>query len=410
MAMSRYSLFSVIGLEIEYMLVDKEHLNVQPKSDLLLRARAGGNLTNQVALGDVALSNELVMHVIELKNNGPKPLSRDIVIQFQKAIDNLQPLLDEHQLQLLPGGAHPWMNPAKETHRWPHGNRDIYQQYDALFNCEGHGWANLQSMHVNLPFANDDEFCQLHSAIRLILPLLPALAASTPFLEGQFGGMQDNRLYFYDKNQQRFPLITGDIIPEFIRSEEEYKKAILVPMYQAISPFDPTGILQHEWLNSRAAIPKFEYGAIEIRIIDSQECVNADYAIASLIVAVLQDWQARSHYFIDQPCDNKPLRQVYQQSIHHGLAAIADDQILHKQWQLKRGVKTCRDVWSALIERVSTDLDFLSQQALETILSQGNLSQRLLQACGSDHSLPNLKRVYRQLGNCLLANQQFSAS
>ncbi|TIE00964.1 glutamate--cysteine ligase, partial [Legionella pneumophila] len=35
MVMSDFPIFSVLGIEIEYMLVDKESLNVQPKSDLI---------------------------------------------------------------------------------------------------------------------------------------------------------------------------------------------------------------------------------------------------------------------------------------------------------------------------------------------------------------------------------------
>ena len=95
------------------------------------------------------------------------------------------------------------MNPLTETKRWPHGNRSVYRQYDAIFNCQGHGWGNLQCMHINLPFANDEEFCQLHNSIRLILPLLPALAASTPFLDGQKTGYKDSRLCFYGNKPAR---------------------------------------------------------------------------------------------------------------------------------------------------------------------------------------------------------------
>ena len=88
---------------------------------------------------------------------------------------------------------------------------------------------------------------------------------------------------FYGKNQQAIPEIAGEIIPEFIQSEAEYQQKILKPMYKAISAHDRQGILQNEWLNSRAAIPKFAYKAIEIRILDSQECVQADIAIALAI-------------------------------------------------------------------------------------------------------------------------------
>ncbi|MBA3536058.1 MAG: glutamate--cysteine ligase [Tatlockia sp.] len=407
--MSDFSIFSVLGLEIEYMLVDRINLNIQSKSDIILKALAGEQV-NEVALGEIAVSNELVMHVLELKNNGPKPPNAPIALQFQQTIDSLQPLLAQHNLQLLPGGAHPWMNPLSETKRWPHGNMDIYRQFDSIFNCQGHGWSNLQSMHVNLPFANDEEFNQLHNAIRLILPLLPALAASTPFLEGKYTGFKDSRLYFYGKNQLKIPSISGNIIPEFIQSESQYKQTILEPMYRDISSYDPENILQYEWLNSRAAIPKFNYKAIEIRILDSQECVQADIAIALAIQAILKNWQSNSCYYLDNPCDTQRLRTVYDEAIKEGQAVCVDDSKLCAQWQLPKRKMTGTELWSMLIERVSTDLDSNSQRTLEYILSHGNLSERLLRACGNDHSKATLSRVYRQLGHCLLTNQLFNAS
>ncbi|MFA5960043.1 MAG: glutamate-cysteine ligase family protein [Tatlockia sp.] len=404
-----YSLFTVLGLEIEYMLVDRETLEIKPLSDVLLHDLAG-HMVNEVPLGngEIAASNELVLHVIELKNNGPKPPSSALVDSFQQAITTLLPHLAKHNLQLLPSGAHPWMNPHTETKRWPHGNQAIYQQYDAIFDCQGHGWANLQSMHMNLPFANEDEFCKLHNAIRLILPLLPALAASTPFLDGKKTGLIDSRLYFYGKNQQRIPSISGEIIPEFIRSQTQYKQTILEPMYKEISPFDKEGLLQHQWLNSRAAIPKFDCQAIEIRIIDSQECVQADVAIALAVTAILKQWIESSDYYLHQPCEVMRLRAVYDLAIKEGFAFSIDDSQLCRQWQLPPRTMTAQAVWSHLIERVSSALDAKSQQTLEFILSQGNLSERLLRACGNDHSKTNLSRLYRQLGHCLSTNTLFN--
>ena len=89
----------------------------------------------------------------------------------------------------MPTGMHPWMDPAREFELWPHGDREIYAAFDRIFDCRGHGWANLQSMHLNLPFADDDEFGRLHAAIRALLPLLPALAASSPFADGHARGL-----------------------------------------------------------------------------------------------------------------------------------------------------------------------------------------------------------------------------
>ena len=406
--MSNYSLFSVIGLEIEYMLVDRDTLDIQPQSDEILAALTG-ELCNEATVGDIVVSNELVMHVLELKNNGPKPINADLVQQFQKAILQLQPVLNQHNLLFLPSAAHPWMNPNTQTKRWPHGNNAIYKQFDKIFDCKGHGWANLQSMHVNLPFANDTEFFQLHSAIRLLLPLLAALAASSPFLDGRYTGYKDTRLHFYGINQQEIPAISGAIIPEFIHSITEYHDTILNPMYQAIAPHDPEKILHYEWLNSRGAIPKFAYGAIEIRILDSQECVQADVAIALAIVAVLKKWLNTSHYFLDNPCPLTPLTTTYQQAIQHGFTTEIHHKELCTQWQISPNVKTLRDVWSKLIEQVSTDLDNDSQKALETLLIEGNLSDRLLRAAGGDYQHKTLATLYRQLSDCLLQNRQFKA-
>lgn len=400
-------MFSVLGIEIEYMLVDKDTLNVRPQSDLLLKALAGQQV-NEVELGDIAVSNELVMHVLEFKNNGPKPLNVAVTEHFQEAILLLQPLLSEHNLMFLPTGAHPWMDPHQETVRWPHGSNDIYKQFDTIFDCRGHGWANLQSMHVNLPYSNQQEFCQLHSLIRLILPILPALAASTPFLDGKATGLLDSRLYFYSKNQLRIPSISGEIIPDFIRSEEEYEERILQPMYKDIAPYDPHQVLQHPWLNSRAAIPKLDHKAIEIRILDSQECTTADIAIAKAINAILMHWH-NDDYYLQKPIATKALKVIFDQAVATGLDVIIDDSELMKQWQLPARAMTLNQVWTHLIEKVSSTLEFKQQTALELILSQGNLSQRILRAAGQEPSHQTLHSIYQQLAHGLVSNQQFHA-
>lgn len=406
MGMSNYHLFSVQGIEIEYMLVDKDSLDVMPYSDKILKSLAG-NHVNETTLGEVGLSNELVMHVLELKNAEPKPPTPQVAQQFQQTILELQPILQDLNLKLLPTGAHPWMNPQTETHRWPYGNKAIYNQYNTIFNCEGHGWSNLQSMHVNLPFANDDEFNRLHNSIRLILPLLPALAASTPILDGKATGVLDSRLMFYEKNQQKIPSISGKIIPEFITSKAQYEQEILQPMYEAIKPYDPQGILQYEWLNSRGAIAKFDYMAIEIRILDSQECVNADLAIAHLIHAVLQSWLEQGPISLENSGSLQELKNIYDQSLHQGLDVIVDDKSILSSWQLPQRAMRLRDVWALLIERVSPSLDSTTQHVLEHILHEGNLSERILRSCQGDFSKSNLKRIYNKLGDSLLINELF---
>lgn len=405
--MTKYPIFSVLGLEIEYMLIDKDNLQIRPVSDVILKELAG-HQTNSFTLGEIEISNELVMHVIELKNAIPHKLSTAIENHFQDAIMQLQPILNEHNLQLLPTGAHFTMDPHKETKRWPHGDRSIYKQFDKIFDCRGHGWANLQSMHINLPFANDTEFSALHNTIRILLPLIPALAASTPIIEGKPTGYQCTRMLFYEQNQQILPSISGKLIPEFITSEAQYFQDILYPMYRDISPHDPKGILQYEWLNSRGAIPKFERNSIEIRCVDTQECVHADIAIAKMIHHILEKLYETSDYHLLNPYDTDSLKMIHDQTIKEGLSVEISDNNLLAQWQLPKKKMTVREIWSKLIEQVSHKLTTQQQKTLEHILNQGNLSERILKACNNDYSKKTLDMIERNLSECLLHNKEFS--
>ncbi len=70
MSVPKYHLFDRYGVELEYMIVDAESLSVRPIADEVLR-RVAGEYVNEVERGPLAWSNELVLHVIELKTNGP---------------------------------------------------------------------------------------------------------------------------------------------------------------------------------------------------------------------------------------------------------------------------------------------------------------------------------------------------
>jgi len=230
----------------------------------------------------------LALHVIELKTNGPAKTLKGLPELFLKNLTNIQKILDEMNAKLLPGAMHPWMDPYKETKLWLHDSKEIYDTYDRIFNCQGHGWSNLQSMHINLPFADDREFKLLHSAIRTILPILPAMSASSPIVDGEITGLMDTRLEVYRRNAERIPSITGLIVPEAVSSEQEYQDVILKPMYKDIAKYDPEKILQEEWLNSRGAIARFDRNAIEIRVLDTQETPAVDLALATVTTKVIK--------------------------------------------------------------------------------------------------------------------------
>jgi hypothetical protein len=58
-------LFEGHGIELEYMIVDAESLDVEAIADALI-VDADGQVENEIERGDFAWSNELARHVIEV--------------------------------------------------------------------------------------------------------------------------------------------------------------------------------------------------------------------------------------------------------------------------------------------------------------------------------------------------------
>lgn len=404
------SLFSAYGIEIEYMIVDSRSLAVLPVSDRLINDLAGA-MVNEVERGGVAWSNELVMHVIELKTNGPAATVCGLPGPFLENVRDINSRLEVMHGMLMPTGMHPWMDPYRETKLWNHDNREIYDTYNRIFNCQGHGWSNLQSMHINLPFADDREFALLHDAIRVVLPVLPALSASTPFADGGFTGLMDTRLEVYRQNSKRIPSITGLVIPEAVSTEDEYNRIILQPMYRDIAPYDPDGILQDEWLNSRGAIARFDRHTIEIRTLDTQETPASDLAVAVMVISVLKTLIAGKWM---EPGRLSSITTSTLAEIFLGFIVEADQGVIENRGFLdvfSFPDRKCsgRELWQYLRESVAFEADGNSELtgALDHILDRGPLARRLIQATGKDVKRPRLEETFRCLCHCLEYGEMF---
>src|SRR5690606_32086172 len=153
-------LFEGFGVELEYMIVAKETLKVLPVTDKVLKAFSG-EFIDEIENGAISWSNELALHVIELKTNGPAKDLNDLAKQFAENVRQINDLLKPHGGMLMPTAMHPFMDPFSEMQLWPHQRNEIYEKYNSIFDCKGHGWANLQSVHLNLPFEGDEEFARL---------------------------------------------------------------------------------------------------------------------------------------------------------------------------------------------------------------------------------------------------------
>lgn len=408
----KLQLFEGYGIELEYMIVDRDDLSVKPICDQVLEALAG-EIVNEVSLGRINVSNELVLHVIEFKCNGPQADLLRMRRSFQEQIRRVNDLLQRWNAQLLPTAMHPLMQPSQETKLWPHGQNAIYESYNRIFDCRGHGWSNLQSIHINLPFSGDAQFGPLHAAIRLVLPLLPGLAASSPLVEGRLTGMADSRLNFYSQNQKRIASIIGQVIPERVFTEAQYEKTIFAAIKRDIAPHDPEGILEEEWLNSRGAIARFERDAIEIRLLDIQESVTADFAVISLVSSLVKSLvdEFWSNYAAQQEFDEVELKQVFLGAVEKGGAYRLEHPQLLALFRLNASC-TLQDLWLHICESLGGAssayvLKDFADEARE-ILQKGTLSARLRQKLGAAPSREEIVAVYRELAQCLYEGRLYA--
>lgn len=404
----RIGLFQAYGVELEYMIVRRDDLSVLPVADEALKAVAGSYVA-EADRGALQWSNELALHLIELKTNGPAASLSGLDALFHSDIATLNTLLAPLGGRLMPTAAHPWMDPHAEMKLWPHESSPIYEAFHRIFNCRGHGWANLQSCHLNLPFASEEEFGRLHAAIRLVLPLLPALAASSPILDGQPTGLVDARLREYRNNCRIIPSVTGDVIPEPVFSPAEYEERILQPMYRDISRLDPEGTLQEEWLNARGAIARFDRNTIEIRLLDVQECPLADMAVLALVTRTLralteERWMRSA---AQKEFETGRLSAILETAVAEGGDTMISDTRYLSAFGLPGTPCRAADVWTHAMKHVAGDMPAEHTGALARILSSGTLAQRILRSLNGDFSRPALHAAYARLCDCLAANRLF---
>jgi len=404
--------FAGYGIELEYMIVDRGSLSVLPLANRLLH-EAPESAGSVVERGLLGWSNEMTMHVIEVKNLRPIIMLSMLHDAFQSEVQEINERLEPMGACLMPSAMHPWMDPVAETRLWPYENASIYRAYERIFDTRSHGWANLQSMHINLPFANDREFARLHAAIRLVLPILPALAASSPIADGRPTGWADYRMHVYCENARMIPSIAGHIVPETITSRAAYEQRILAPMYRDIARHDPEGALQYEWLNSRGAIARFDRNAIEIRVIDMQECPRADLAIAAATASAARMlYRAGADALLEQQeMPTAALAGILQACIRDAEQAV----IAHPAYLRLLGFPhqrcTASELWNHLIEQMARDDPVHAsvwKTPLQVILQEGPLARRILRAVGPECSRVRLERVYRALCRCLQEGRMFT--
>ena len=406
-----YGLFKALGIEIEFMIADAANFDIRPEADKLIRSFTG-EWSSEFENGGASWCNELVMHLLELKTTTVVSSPAEALPLFRNEVKTVNERLKDSGALLMPGGAHPWMSPKNETKLWPHENREIYEQYDQIFGCRSHGWANLQSMHLNLPFQSDDDFGRLHAACRVLLPIIPALAASTPILELEHEGFLDFRMEVYRTNSARIPSMTGDLIPERVFTESEYRESIFDPLFEELAPFDPENILSGEWANARGAIARFDRGSIEIRTIDAQESVIANLAVGSAVYHTMQaltsgplsDFNSQSSWEVP------PLKAIHEETVRKGGHAVITDRDYISLFGLKEKKISAMELWMGIMEGLKEEcsIEDIFSSPLSFITRNGCLASRILKVSGVKPKKGLMREISLEMCRCLAEDRMFT--
>jgi glutathione synthase/RimK-type ligase-like ATP-grasp enzyme/gamma-glutamyl:cysteine ligase YbdK (ATP-grasp superfamily) len=409
-----YKPFEVAGMELEYPTVDRD-LNVVSLVEPAFRVLAGRG-TSDVDLGAVGFSNEIADHVFEIKTQQPVRSLADAERMLAEGIQRFSAVLHaEFGARLLPTGMHPWFDPRKGK-LWTRSGLRVYTTYARLFDVRTHGWMNVHAAHLNLPLGREVDAIAMHTAAALLIPYLPALAASSPMYDGDLQPATDGRLAWILEHQARIPESCGLIVPEYVDGFGDYRKRILAPMYRALDRLPDTGAIRHEFFNTRGAILRFARRAMEVRVLDTQECVKMDVAIAVFVRSALRHLTARVAAGRVELPDHGALVEDFRACIRDGSAArvVAPHLDVDRDGDGQADARTVlRHLLAGARRTVRKDeagyLDLVAR-----MIETGTLSERIRAemapfAQADDETFTEAaRRIYIELIDCLEANEPWA--
>jgi len=395
-----YRTLEVLGPEHEFSVID-EKLAPLPIVDKVIRD-IRGRVVNCTSLGACSFGKELQAHVAEFKANRPFSSPEVFEETVQSTVETVLSILDkQYDARLLGSGMHPLLR-LTDAKIWSHRDSGLYAALSKIFNLKQHGWLNIQSFQLNLPYRDEVDAVRLYNALANVLPYLPALAASSPIYESKIGDHVDNRLRFYLANQSEVPSITGDFIPKYVSSFEEYRKSTVQQYSEDLTRLKaPKCLLNKEWLNSRGAVIRPSRKAIEIRILDEQESVRSDVALSCYIRATLRGILADSEY---PYLTHETLVHDFKQVVVKGLGA----QVQHPKGRTAQQV--CRYLLGVASKNATREekryLPIINQR-----IESGNLSNMILKRVTTKAQKTDFDEaiigVYSKLADCLEKNHVY---
>jgi glutamate---cysteine ligase / carboxylate-amine ligase len=248
-----------VGIEEEFALLDPRDLGLTSRFEELRDAAAA----DPVLAGSIA--GELISSEIEIRSGRGEDLAAAVMAQRDRR-RRLFALAAEHHVMLGATGTHPWSD-YREQHiiETEHYRRvEDGLRYVAWRN-------NAFSMHVHVGIRGADRAVRVCDRLRPVLPLLLALSANSPFLDGRDSGLHSARSQIFTRSFPRCgipdPFGTWD---EFARYIEFLARTRSIVEYTQV------------WWSVR---PHFGFGTVEVRICDAQPSAGESEGLAALMVA-----------------------------------------------------------------------------------------------------------------------------
>ena len=303
---------------------------------------------------------------------------------------------------ILPSGGHPF---ALASDAGSTGNGIRAQLFESM--STGQLWTSGATVEV--PFGDEQGFGRSHTAVRMVLPLIPAISAASPFLEGKRAPALSARLVAMIEGTPGIPELTGSFIPEVALDQADYYRIVLEPIARALAERDLAERIDYHSVNQRAAVPSFDRGTIALNVADTQECPSADAAVAEMTVAVInamKDGRWVSNY-LQRAWHENDLLAILKDVAGKGSEAVITNRDFLLMFGKMRESATAGELWRHLYQQLRDGLSEPTRIRIAHILDQGSLAQRILRRTGERPSRERLIEVYRELASCLEEDRQF---
>jgi carboxylate-amine ligase len=283
-----------VGLEEEFALLDPEHLGLVQRFDELREAGS-----RDAVLAE-SISGELIASEIEIRSGRGEDLAGAVQAQRERR-RRLFALATEQGVALGATGTHPWADYREQQIIQTEHYRRVEQGLGYV------AWRNNTfSLHVHVGIRGADRAVLVCDRLRPVLPLLLAISASSPFLDGRDTRLHSARSQTFTKS---FPRCG---IPEAFGSWASFAEYVDF-LIRTRSIVEYTQV----WWSIR---PHLSFGTVEVRLCDAQITAAESDGLAALITACVA--QAASDVDSRVPHLAPPGRMVeenFWRAIRHGL-------------------------------------------------------------------------------------------